>query len=58
MLATGIAIAAEGGIPTGEGPYLYQFVAYFGVLSIPVGTTIGAISGAVSPYWKQVYRRP
>jgi len=33
-------------------------VAYIGVLSIPVGTTIGAISGAVSPYWKQVYRRP
>ena len=56
--ATGIAIALDGGIPSGEGPYLYQFVAYFGILAIPVGTVIGTVTGAVSPYWKQVYRGP
>ena len=55
--ATGIALAIEGGPQSGEGPYLYQFVAYFGILSIPVGTVIGAVTGAVSPFWKQVYRR-
>lgn len=57
-VATGAAIALEGGMQGGEGPYLYQFVAYFGLWAIPVGTVLGGVIGAASPYWQNVYRRP
>ena len=56
VVATGIAYAIEGQAYA-EGPTLTAFVAYFGVMAIPVGTVIGAIAGGSKPYWKEVYRR-
>ncbi|HEU5319479.1 MAG TPA: hypothetical protein VFX28_01665, partial [Methylomirabilota bacterium] len=58
LVCTGVAIALEGGVPSGEGPHLYQFTLYFGFLAIPVGTVIGTVAGAANPYWQKVYRRP